>query len=49
MFGFRERRILSVQDVREKPTLDRLLVPFQDVLAEAKAGMEKSLIVLCTA
>jgi hypothetical protein len=37
---------LLPKDVRPKPPIDGLLVWFQDVFAQAKAGVKKRLIVL---
>jgi hypothetical protein len=45
LLGFGDRRILLPKSVRPKPSVDGLLVRFQDVLAQAKTSMKKRPVV----
>ena len=46
LFGFYDGRILIAQYLRPEPAIERFLVGLQHVLAQSKAGVKKSLIVL---
>jgi hypothetical protein len=46
LFSFDDRRGPFPKDVRPKPAIYHLLVWFQDVLAQAKTGVKKRLIIL---
>jgi hypothetical protein len=46
LFGFHDGRVLIPQYVRPEPAVECFLVGFQNVLAQSKTGVKKSLVVL---